>query len=74
MASEKYILTKCERVLRVEKVEYIVEIPEKIKYKRAYAIRQVFDNNYIEHNIVDIPYSEMLEEEVSGLRKIEDDK
>lgn len=70
MNSTKYILTKYERMLRVEKVEYTVEIPETVKYRRAYAARQVIAGNYEDYKIVDIPVSEMLEEEVHSLRRM----
>jgi len=74
MSSAKYILTKCERILRVEKVEYTVEIPDGIKNKRAYAAEQVFDVNYEDCKVVDIPFSEMLEEEIRSLRKLKSNK
>lgn len=70
MNGKKYILTKYERILRVEKVEYIVEIPERIKNKLAYASKQVLESNYIDYKIVDIPFSEMLEEEIDGLLSV----
>ncbi|MFH0847335.1 MAG: hypothetical protein V1894_04695 [Chloroflexota bacterium] len=70
MSSSNYILTRYERMLRVEKVEYVVEIPDRIKGKRAYAEKHVFDSNYVSCSVVDIPFSEKLEEETEGLRKM----
>jgi hypothetical protein len=70
MSSVKYILTKYERILRVEKVEYMVEIPEDTKDKVAYAGEQVLDSNYTDCRVVDIPFSEMLDEEIHGLRRV----
>jgi len=70
MSSVKYILTKYERILRVEKVEYTVEIPEDTKNKMAYADEQVLDSNYTDCKVVDIPVSKMLDEEIHGLRRV----
>ncbi len=70
MSSSKYILTRCERMLRVEKVEYVVEVPERIKDKLAYAEKHVFNSDYVSCAVVDIPFSEKLEEETEGLRKM----
>jgi len=67
MSSGTYVLTRFERLLRVEKVEYTVEIPENIKNKRKYAEGQVLENNYTDCKVVDIPLSEMLEEKVYSL-------
>lgn len=68
MSSVKYILIKYETIRRTEKVEYTVEIPEKIRNKTAYANEQVGDNNYTDCKVVDIVDSEMLDEKVSSLR------
>ena len=69
MKSTKYILTKHENIRRIEKVEYEIEIPEKIKNKMEYADEQVLENNYNNYKIVDIIDSEMLDEEIVDLRK-----
>lgn len=69
MKSTKYILTKYENIRRIEKVEYEIEIPEKIKNKIEYADEQVLENNYNNYKIVDIIDSEMLDEEIMDLRK-----
>jgi len=69
MGSAKYILTKFERVLRVEKVEYTVAIPDNIKDKKGYATEQLLEGNYTDCKVVDIPLSKMLDEEVHSLRK-----
>ena len=74
MSGAKFVLTKYERMLRMEKVEYIVEIPEHTKNKLAYADEQVLDNNYIDYKIVDIPVSKMLEEEIHSLRRVKSKK
>ncbi len=74
MSSAKYILTRYERILRVEKVEYTIEIPENIKRKRAFAERKWADGDYIDCKVVDIPFSEMLEEEVDSLRRMKSKK
>jgi hypothetical protein len=65
----KYILTKHERMLRIEEVEYVVEIPETVKNKLAYADRLVMDGDCLEYKVVDIPMSERLDEEAIGLRE-----
>lgn len=70
MNSAKYTLTKYERILRVEKVEYTIEIPKNAKNKLAYAIEQLQDSNYIDCKVVDIPISKMLEEEIQSLRRV----
>ena len=70
MSSVKYILTKYERILRVEKVEYTVEIPGDTKDKVAYATEQVLDNTYTDCKVVDIPVSKMLDEEIHSLRRV----
>ncbi|MEK9150391.1 MAG: hypothetical protein AAB267_10160 [Candidatus Desantisbacteria bacterium] len=69
MKIPRYILTKNETVRRVEKVEYIIEIPENVKNKEAYAEKQLKDNNYISCKVVDVVDSEMLDDEVIDLRK-----
>jgi len=74
MGSAKYILTKFERVLRVEKVEYTVAIPDRIKDKRGYAMEQLLEGNYTDCKVVDIPLSKMLDEEVHSLRRTRDKK
>jgi len=74
MGSVKYILTKFERVLRVEKVEYTVEIPDNIKDRRRYATEQLLEGNYTDCKVVDIPLSKMLDEEVHSLRRTRDKK
>ena len=74
MDSTKYILTKYERILRVEKVEYTFEIPKDTKNKLAYATQQLEDSNYIDCKVVDIPISKMLEEEIHNLRRAESEK
>jgi len=68
MNNIKYILTKYETVRRIEKVEYIVEIPKNIRNKKEYADEQVFDNNYVDYKVVDIIDSERLDEEIHSLR------
>ena len=70
MENLKYILTKYERILRVEKVEYTVDIPLNIKNKRAYAAEQLLNSNYVDYKVVDIPFSELLEERTHGLRRV----
>ncbi len=74
MGNAKYILTKFERVLRVEKVEYTVEIPDDIRDKRGYATAQLLECNYMDCKVVDIPLSKMLDEEFHSLRKARDMK
>jgi len=69
MNSTKYVLTKYETTRRTEKVEYIVTIPEYIKNKVVYADEQVLSSNYSDYRIVDIVDSEMLDEEIHGLRR-----
>ena len=69
MESTKYIFTKYENIRRIEKVEYEIEIPEKIKNKMEYADEQVLENNYNNYKIVDIIDSEMVDEEIVDLRK-----
>ncbi len=66
----RYILTRYERILRVEKVEYTIKIPKNIRNKRAYAEEKVSENKYIVCKVADIPFSEMLEEETHRLRKV----
>jgi len=56
-------------MLRVEKVEYTVEIPKNVRKKLAYAEEQLLEGNYIASTVVDIPVSKMLEEEIHSLRK-----
>jgi len=70
MSSAKYILTKYETIRRTEKVEYMVEIPENIKNKTAYADEQVLDNSYADYKVVDIVDSELLDVETRSLRRI----
>ncbi len=70
MSSVKYILTKYETIRRTEKVEYMVEIPENIKNKTAYADEQVLDNNYANYRVVDIVDSELLDEEIRSLQRV----
>ena len=70
MSSAKYVLTKYERILRVERVEYTVEIPEDIKNRKAYAVEQIFGSKYTDCKVVGIPFSEMLEEEIHSFRKV----
>lgn len=67
----KYILTKYETIRRTEKVEYEVEVPDRIKNKMVYADKQVLENNYKDCKVVDIPDSEMLDEENINLKKAE---
>jgi len=69
MKTTKYILTKHETIRRTEKVEYEIEIPEKIKNKTEYANGQILENNYKNCKIVDIVDSELLDEEVVNLKK-----
>jgi translation initiation factor RLI1 len=69
MSGSKYILTKYEKMLRVEKVEYTVEIPGHIKNKLAYAVKKIEDSDYVDYIIADIPHSKMLEEEIDSLRR-----
>jgi len=69
MESTKYILTKYESIRRIEKVEYEIEIPEKIKNKIEYADEQVLENTYNNYKIVEIIDSEMLDEEIVDLRE-----
>lgn len=69
MKTIKYILTKYETIRRTEKVEYEIEIPEKIKNKTEYADSQILGNNYKNCRIVDIIDGELLDEEVVNLKK-----
>ena len=69
MKTTRYILTKNETVRRVEKVEYMIKIPANVKNKKAYAEKQLEDNNYVSCEVVDIVDSEMLDDEVIDLRK-----
>ena len=69
MKTPRYILTKNETVRRVEKVEYIIKIPENVKNKEVYAEKQVEDSNYVSCKVVDILDSEMLDDEITDLRK-----
>lgn len=66
-----YILTKYETVRRTEKVEYAVDIPENIRNKTAYALKQVENVDYTGCQVVDIVDSELLDVEVDSLRKVE---
>jgi len=70
MSNVKYILTKYETIRRTEKVEYTVEIPEDIKNRKSYAVEQIFGSKYTDCKVVDIPFSEMLEEEIHSFRKV----
>lgn len=74
MSSAKYILTKYERILRVEEVEYTIEIPGNTKNKTAYAEKKVTDGDYIDCKVVDIPVSKMLDEEVHSFRRVKSKK
>ena len=74
MSGAKYVLTKYERILRLEKVEYVVEIPENIRNKLAYAGEQVMDSNYTDCEVVDMPVSKMLDEEIHSLRRVKHKK
>lgn len=69
MKTTRYILTKNETIRRVEKVEYIIKIPENVKNKKVYAEKQLEDNNYVSCKVVDVVDSEMLDDEVTDLRK-----
>lgn len=71
MKKLKYILTKYETVKRVEKVEYKVEIPVGIKNKIEYANKKVLGNDYVGYKIIDICDSEILDDEVEGLKKLD---
>lgn len=66
---DKYIATKLETIRRVEKIQYVVSIPEKIKNKEEYVLKQVGNGNYISCKVVDIVDSEMLDEEFVSLDK-----
>ena len=67
--SPKYILTKYETVRKIERVEYEIEIPKKIKNKTEYANDQILKNNYTNYKDEDIADSERLDEEVVSLKK-----
>jgi len=69
MKTTKYILTKHETVRKTEKVEYEIEIPEKIKNKTEYANNQIFNNNYKNCKVADIIDSELIDEEFIDLRR-----
>ncbi len=69
--TQKYNFIKDETIRRIERVCYIVEIPDRIKHKRQYAKRMVEESGYLKYEIADILDSELLDEEfVSfGLKK-----
>lgn len=69
MKTTNYILTKYETVRKTEKVEYEIEVPEKIKNKTQYADNQILKNNYKNCKTVDIIDSELLDEEIVNLKK-----
>jgi len=71
MSKIKYILTKYETIIRTEKVKYTVEIPKNIRRKAEYAEEQVLHSNYVDYKIVDIIDSEMLDDGIYSLRKIQ---
>lgn len=64
----KYILTKYETVKRIEKIEYSVDIPLNIKNKERYANNQIIENKYQKHKVVDVVDSEILDDEIVGLK------
>jgi len=74
MSGTRYVLTKYERMLRLEKVEYVVEIPDNIRNKLIYADKQIMDSNYTDCRVVDIPVSKMLDEEIHSLRRVKHKK
>lgn len=74
MSGTRYVLTKYERMLRLEKVEYVVEIPDNVRNKLIYADKQIMDSNYTDCKVVDIPVSKMLDEEIHGLRRVKHKK
>lgn len=60
----KYTLTKYETIRRVEKVEYILEIPSHVRNKEKCAIDQVACGDYKSYKVADVVDSEMLDEQV----------
>lgn len=69
MKTNKYILTKHETIRRIEKVEYVIEVPKNIKNKEPYVLRQMEKGNYTDYSVTDILDSEMLDEEIVDVRK-----
>jgi|GEM_PF-1651079 len=69
MKATKYMLTKYETIRRVEKVEYIIEIPSHVKNREKYAIDQVTRGDYKSYKVADVVDSEMLDDEFIGLKK-----
>lgn len=66
----KYILIKDETIRRIERVQYVVEIPKNIKKKTEYADERVKDNKYKSYKVLNIIDSELLDEEVVNLKVI----
>jgi len=64
----KYTLIKDETIRRIERVQYVVEIPKNIKNKIEYADEQVRGNNYKSYKMIDIVDSELLDDEVVNLK------
>jgi len=65
----KYIVSKLETIRRIEKIQYVVSMPEKLKNKEEYAQEQIENGNYVSCKVVDILDSEMLDEELVSLEK-----
>lgn len=64
----QYILTKLETVRRVEKMQYVIEIPKKIKDKERYANKRVEENNYLSSKLSNIADSELIDDEIIDLK------
>ncbi len=67
----KYLLIKDETIRRTERMQYEVEIPKNIKNKIEYADNQVKENKYKTYKMLDIVDSELLDDEVVDLKKLQ---
>ncbi len=70
----KYIVIKHETVRRIEKVQYEILIPERVRNKDEYAQSQLEEGNYKSCKLLDVVDSEMLDEEIIKLTKKRKDK
>lgn len=70
----KHIVTKYETIRRTEKIEYLINIPEGVKNKEKYADNKIVENKYSKCRVVDIVDSEILDEEIVGIKAVKKPK